>query len=170
MESVLKDLEVAEDEVCEIMKVAEETLQELQNLPQCDTDKLTALSSKYMELIKSVYLRLSAHSSTMTKTDERDDSNIYTSSKEREIYDSLMTLSDTTAHDDENFWDPQLYLTAKILSLNAKQHELALKHVRKGVTLHAAFWASRSTSDSSRQVLEKFSKILPLSFACQGQW
>ena len=103
MESVLKDLEGAEDEVCEIMKVAEETLQELQNLPQCDTDKLTALSSKYMELIKSVYLRLSAHSSTMTKTDERDDSNIYTSSKEREIYDSLMTLSDTTAHDDENF-------------------------------------------------------------------
>ena len=103
MESVLKDLEVAEDEVCEIMKVAEETLQELQNLPQCDTDKITALSAKYMDLIKSVYLRLSTYSSTMTKNAERDDSNIYTSSKEREIYDSLMTLSDTTTDDVEIF-------------------------------------------------------------------
>ena len=97
MESVLADLEVAEDEVCNIMKVAEETLQELQNLPQCDADKLTELSAKYMELIKSVYLRLSAYSSNMTKSVDRNDDDIYTSTKEREIYDSLIALSDTAA-------------------------------------------------------------------------
>lgn len=94
MEAKLKELRCAEDEVCQIMKVAEETLEELQHLPQCDEDKLNELSAKYMELIKSVYSRISLHSSTMTKISEDDVDAIYTVKKETEIYDSLVSLSD----------------------------------------------------------------------------
>ena len=94
MEAKLKELRCAEDEVCQIMKVAEETLLELQNLPQCDEDKLNELSAKYMELIKSIYSRISLHSSTMTIISEDDVDAIYTVKKETEIYDSLMSLSD----------------------------------------------------------------------------
>ena len=65
MEAALDDLELAEHEVFCIMQIAEETLQELQNLPQCNTGKLIELSAKYMELIQSVHNRISAHSSTM---------------------------------------------------------------------------------------------------------
>lgn len=94
MEAKLKELRCAEDEVCQIMKVAEETLKELQHLPQCDEDKLNELSAKYIELIKSIYSRISLHSSTMTKIPEDDVDAIYTVRKETEIYDSLVSLSD----------------------------------------------------------------------------
>lgn len=93
MESVLDDLRIAEDEVCNIMKIAQETLEELQNLPQCDSDKLTELSAKYMELIKSVYGRISVHSATMTKSCTENSDKMYTAQKENEIFDSAVALS-----------------------------------------------------------------------------
>lgn len=94
MEAKLKELRCAEDEVCQIMKVAEEALKELQNLPQCDEDKLNELSSRYMELIRSIYSRISLHTSTMTKLSEDNVDAIYTVKKEAEIYESLVSLSD----------------------------------------------------------------------------
>ena len=93
MEGVLDDLRIAEDEVCKIMKIAEETLEELQNLPQCDPEKLTELSAKYMELIKSVYGRISVHSATMTKSCTENSDNMYTAQKESEIFESAVSLS-----------------------------------------------------------------------------
>ena len=93
MDGVLDDLRIAEDEVCKIMKVAADTLEELQNLPQCDSDKLTELSVKYMELIKSVYGRISVHSATMTKSCTEHSDNIYTAKKESEIYESSVCFS-----------------------------------------------------------------------------
>ena len=93
MEAKLKELRCAEDEVCEIMKVAEEALKELQNLPQCDEDKLNELSAKYMELIRSIYSRISLHSLTMTTLSVDDVDAIYTVKKETEIYESLVSLS-----------------------------------------------------------------------------
>ena len=93
MEAALDDLRMAEDEVFGIMQVAEETLQELQSLPQCNTGKLIELSAKYMELIQSVYSRISAHSSTMTKSSEDLLGGSYTANKENEIFESLVVLS-----------------------------------------------------------------------------
>lgn len=99
MENALEDLTLAENEVLEILKIAEETLNELQRLPQCDPGKLSELSTKYMNLIKSVYSRLSAHSSIMKNTVEDSSSEIYSVKKKEEIFESLQLLSappDTT--------------------------------------------------------------------------
>jgi hypothetical protein len=97
MENALDDLQVAESEVCEIMKTAEETMKELQNLPQCDAEKLTALSNKYMELIKSVFDRVSVYSKIMDQTNENNEE-IYSQEKENEIFESLKTISEKSDH------------------------------------------------------------------------
>ena len=93
MDAALDDLRTAEDEVYEILKVAEETLKELQNLPQCSSERLIELSAQYMTLIKSVYGRISVHSSTMTKGGDGV-GDIYTKKKEDEIFESLEALSE----------------------------------------------------------------------------
>ena len=95
MEAKLKELQCAEEEVCRVMQCAEEALKELQHLPQCDEDKLNELSTRYMELIRSIYSRISMHSATMTKLSEDDVEAIYTAKKETEIYEALVSLSDT---------------------------------------------------------------------------
>jgi|Transcript_35694 hypothetical protein len=97
MENALDDLQLAESEVCEIMKTAEETMKELQNLPQCDGEKLTALSNKYMELIQSVYARVSVYSKIMDQTNESNEE-IYSQEKEKEIFESLKKISEKADH------------------------------------------------------------------------
>lgn len=93
--TALESLQIAENEVCEIMKVAEDTLQELQNLPKCDHERLTELSTKYMMLIKSVYNRISDESFILNKNREEKDDENYTITKENEIFESLKILSET---------------------------------------------------------------------------
>jgi Zn-finger nucleic acid-binding protein len=95
MENALNDLQLAESEVCEIMKTAEETMKELQNLPRCDGEKLAALSNKYMELIQSVYDRVTVYSKIMHQTNENNE-DIYSQEKEKEIFESLMKISETS--------------------------------------------------------------------------
>ena len=50
------------------MQIAVNTLEDHQSLPRCDFDKLMELSAKNMELMKSVYGRISVRSATMTKS------------------------------------------------------------------------------------------------------
>jgi hypothetical protein len=57
MEIVLEDLRIAEDEVCKIMQIDVDTAVKLLGLPQCDFEKLTELSAKYVELIDPFLVR-----------------------------------------------------------------------------------------------------------------
>ena len=102
METALENLRIAEDEVFEIMEVAKNSLEELQNLPQCNSDKLIELSAKYMQLIQSVYQRITIHSSTMTISSDDNSGEIYTTKKENDIYESLRCQSATPADDSNN--------------------------------------------------------------------
>lgn len=101
MDAALENLRAAEDEVFEIMEVANDTLGELQNLPQCNSENLIELAAKYMQLIQSVYHRISVHSSTMTLSSDDDSSEIYTTKKENEIFESLKALSEKSGDIDD---------------------------------------------------------------------
>lgn len=54
----LEELERAEDDVLALLAVATETAKELRALPSCDVEKLTQLSSEFVELGRSIQRRL----------------------------------------------------------------------------------------------------------------
>ena len=56
--ATLEELQKAEDEVLEILAVAAETVKELKGMPACDAEKLAQLSTKFVELGRSVQVRL----------------------------------------------------------------------------------------------------------------
>ena len=54
----LEELERAENDVLALLAVAADTARELQALPECDAEKLTQLSSQFVELGRSIQRRL----------------------------------------------------------------------------------------------------------------
>ena len=58
MEDQLDELQKAEDEILEILSIAADTAKELKALPACDEDRLLKLSSRFVELGRSVQRRL----------------------------------------------------------------------------------------------------------------
>lgn len=58
MEDQLDELQKAEDEILEILSVAADTVKELKTLPACDEERLLQLSSRFVELGRSVQRRL----------------------------------------------------------------------------------------------------------------
>jgi hypothetical protein len=58
MEDQLDELQKAEDEILEILSIAAGTAKELKSLPACDEERLLQLSSRFVELGRSVQRRL----------------------------------------------------------------------------------------------------------------
>ena len=56
--ATLEDLQKAEDEVLEILAVTAETVKELKAMPTCNAEKLAQLSTRFVELGRSVQGRL----------------------------------------------------------------------------------------------------------------
>jgi hypothetical protein len=54
--NLLKVLENAENKVLEIMKIAEQTCDELKTLPDCDFEKLESLNMNYAEKVKLLHV------------------------------------------------------------------------------------------------------------------
>ena len=58
MEDQLDELQKAEDEILEILSIAAGTAKELKSLPACDEERLSQLSSRFVELGRSIQRRL----------------------------------------------------------------------------------------------------------------
>ena len=56
--ATLEELQKAEDEVLELLAVTAETVKELKAMPTCNAEKLAELSTKFVELGRSVQVRL----------------------------------------------------------------------------------------------------------------
>ena len=56
--ATLEELQKAEDEVLELLAVTAETVKELKAMPTCNAEKLAQLSTKFVELGRSVQVRL----------------------------------------------------------------------------------------------------------------
>ena len=52
--AALESLDKAEENVFKVLSIAHETLQELQNMPTCDMDKINELSLSYIDNIKDL--------------------------------------------------------------------------------------------------------------------
>lgn len=61
LQSTLSDLSLAEDEVCELMNIAQLTCSELERVPNSDPEVLKALSSKYIDTIKHIRQLMMKH-------------------------------------------------------------------------------------------------------------
>ena len=51
-------LDAAENAVLEIMRTASETMEELENVPDCNVEKLKALAAEYVHLVEEVQTNL----------------------------------------------------------------------------------------------------------------
>lgn len=64
-EEILQELDAAEAGIKRVMEIARDTMQELQQLPDCDYDRVQGLSQEYLETLKEVKDTLMEHSSTL---------------------------------------------------------------------------------------------------------
>lgn len=44
-----------EADICDLLDVTKQTIEELKNSPSCDVDKLSALSARYVDLVMSIH-------------------------------------------------------------------------------------------------------------------
>lgn len=70
MDAVIEELDLAEMETMYIMKIAKETVQELQKTPDCDANKLQALSEAYITLVQRVSSKIKKSSSILESKNE----------------------------------------------------------------------------------------------------
>jgi hypothetical protein len=61
LEDVLKDLSAAEQEICNILRISQDTCKELENIPVSDGERLKELSALYFESVKSTRSLLMRH-------------------------------------------------------------------------------------------------------------
>jgi len=59
---ILSDLDEAEGDVLEIMRLAEETVAELSRLPNVDASKLESMAIAYLDTVRRVQEKLKEHS------------------------------------------------------------------------------------------------------------
>jgi hypothetical protein len=104
-DAVVSQLNIAEREVCEILRVAKETSDELQKTPYCDADKLRDRSTEYLSLVQRVRSTLVStiadiHGKTATSESNKESKNAtghYEAQKLQElqrIQEELTSLGD----------------------------------------------------------------------------
>jgi hypothetical protein len=102
MESSLKNLQSAEDEIIECLSVATDTVKEMDAAPDCDIEKILALSTRFAELIESVQSRLIPWRNRSGRHDAEEPKqrnemcnpdNIYMLRQKQEILDTLRALN-----------------------------------------------------------------------------
>lgn len=65
LDEVLKDLSTAEQEICNILRISQETCKELENIPVSDGERLKELSALYFESVKSTRNLMMRHVHTI---------------------------------------------------------------------------------------------------------
>lgn len=74
VEETLKDLDKAEVDVFKLLSIVQETCEELQEIPSCDMQKISALSNVYFQTIKELRETLVSHSDILEKKDKEETS------------------------------------------------------------------------------------------------
>ena len=110
-DSSLIDLKAAEDEICKILKISSDTLQELQNMPVCDIKRMEMFSTSLYTTLESIRERLARQSKKIFCTDQllvggsSDASNSTTGSSNdhtpKDHIDSAMTQLNAELEDDK---------------------------------------------------------------------
>jgi hypothetical protein len=99
--SMMRDLEVCEDDIQALVRIAEETVVELQRLPECNAESIEQLSSAYLNKLKAVQETLKSHSqvlveppSTSLDAKRASDTEAHLKREQEDIAQSLKLLED----------------------------------------------------------------------------
>lgn len=71
---VMRELELCENNVIDLLRIANETMEEMQRIPQCDSERIEQLSSQYLSKLQLVQEKMKLHSQILNVPNKNSES------------------------------------------------------------------------------------------------